>query len=57
MGRVIDKIGQPSDWAGAVMKKPPKRKTQNRGKYTATPVACEWAGTVFEVSRAFGQEP
>ena len=29
---------------------------QNKAGYTATPVACGWAGTIFEVTRAFGQE-
>ena len=24
--------------------------------YTATPVACGWAGAVIEVTRSFGQE-
>ena len=24
--------------------------------YTATDVACEWAGAIFEVTRPFGQE-
>ena len=28
----------------------------NKAGYTATPVACGWAGAIFEVSRAFGQE-
>ena len=28
----------------------------NKAGNTATPVACSWAGTVFEVIRAFGQE-
>ena len=25
----------------------------NKAGYTATPVKCEWAGAVFEVTRAF----
>ena len=25
-------------------------------KYTATPVACGWAGAIFEVTGAFGQK-
>ena len=29
----------------------------NKAGYTATPVACGWAGAIFEVSGAFGQEP
>ena len=28
----------------------------NKAGYTATPVACGWAGAIFEVTRAFGQE-
>ena len=28
----------------------------NKAGYTATPVTCSWAGAIFEVSRAFGQE-
>ena len=28
----------------------------NKARYTATPVACEWAGTSIEVTRSFGQE-
>ena len=28
----------------------------NKAGYTATPVACGWAGAIFEVSGAFGQE-
>ena len=28
----------------------------NKAGYTATPVAHGWAGAVFEVNRAFGQE-
>ena len=31
----------------------PKR---NKANYTATPVACGWAGAVIEVTRSFGQE-
>ena len=35
-----------------------KAKTfQNKAGYTATPVACGWAGAILEVSGAFGQEP
>ena len=30
--------------------------TGNKAGYTATPVACGWAGAIFEVTRAFGQE-
>ena len=29
---------------------------QNKAGYTATPVACGWAGVVIEVTRSFGQE-
>ena len=28
----------------------------NKAGYTATPVACGWAGAVMEVTRSFGQE-
>ena len=35
-------------WAELVMR--------NKAGYTATPVACGWAGAIFEVSKAFGQE-
>ena len=28
----------------------------NKAGYTATPVACEWAGAVIEVTSSFGQE-
>ena len=28
----------------------------NKAGYTATQVACWWAGAVFEVTREFGQE-
>ena len=28
----------------------------NKAGYTATPVACGWAGATFEVSGTFGQE-
>ena len=30
--------------------------TDNKAGYTATPVACGWAGAVFEVTWSFGQE-
>ena len=33
-----------------------KKKKKNKAGYTATPVACGWAGAKFEVSGAFGQE-
>ena len=29
---------------------------ENKAGYTATPVACRWAGAIFEVTRPFGQE-
>ena len=29
---------------------------KNKAGYTTTPVACGWAGAIFEVTRAFGQE-
>ena len=28
----------------------------NKAGYTATPVACGWAGAAFEVTRSFAQE-
>ena len=28
----------------------------NKAGYTSTPVACRWAGAIFELTRAFGQE-
>ena len=31
--------------------------TENKAGYTATLVACGWAGAVLEVSWASGQEP
>ena len=32
------------------------RPTPNKAGYMATPVAYGWAGAIFEVSGAFGQE-
>ena len=32
------------------------RVNENKARYTATPVACGWAGAVIEVTRSFGQE-
>ena len=29
---------------------------KNKAGYTATPVACGWAGVITEVTRSFGQE-
>ena len=29
---------------------------RNKAGYTATKVACGWAGAIFEVTRPFGQE-
>ena len=29
---------------------------RNKAGYSATPVACGWAGAIFEVTGAFGQE-
>ena len=29
---------------------------KNKAGYTASPVACGWAGDVIEVTRSFGQE-
>ena len=34
----------------------PVDNNNNKAGYTATPVACGWAGAIFEVSGAFGQE-
>ena len=31
-------------------------KDKNKAGYTATEVACGWAGAIFEVTRPFGQE-
>ena len=31
-------------------------KKTNKAGYTATPVACGWAGAVFEVTSSLGQE-
>ena len=31
-------------------------KKKNKAGYTATEVACGWAGAIFEVTRPFGQE-
>ena len=30
--------------------------TKNKAGYTATPVACGWAGAIIEVTLSFGQE-
>ena len=36
---------------------PPQKKNQtNKAGYMATPVACGWAGAIFEVSGAIVQE-
>ena len=32
------------------------KRRKNKAGYTATPVACGWAGAIIEVSGAFGQE-
>ena len=32
------------------------RVIQNKAGYTATEVACGWAGAIFEVTRTFGQK-
>ena len=29
---------------------------KNKARYTATEVACGWAGAIFEVTRQLGQE-
>ena len=34
-----------------------RKKKKNKAGYTATLVACGWAGAVLELTRAFGQEP
>ena len=42
--------------------KAPKLRTRisdekgNKAGYTATPVACGWAGAIIVVTRSFGQE-
>jgi len=33
-----------------------EEKRMNKAGYTATPVACGWAGAIIEVNGAFGQE-
>ena len=33
-----------------------KEEIKNKAGYTATEVACGWAGAIFEVTRPFGQE-
>ena len=30
--------------------------SNNKARYTATLVACGWAGAIFELTRTFGQE-
>ena len=37
-------------------RKKKKKTKKNKTGYTATPVACGWAGAIFEVSGVFGQE-
>ena len=32
------------------------KELKNKAGYTATEVACGWAGAIFEVTRPFGQE-
>ena len=32
------------------------KKKKNKAGYTATEVACGWAGAIVEVTRPFGQE-
>ena len=32
------------------------KQKENKAGFTATEVACGWAGAIFEVTRAFGQE-
>ena len=32
------------------------KQEENKAGYTATEVACRWAGAIFEVTRPFGQE-
>ena len=40
-----------------LMNKPGKKATMNKtAGYMANPVPCGWAGAIFEVTRAFGQE-
>ena len=33
-----------------------RKNEENTARYTATPVACGWAGAVLEVTQSFGQE-
>ena len=46
-GRKEEKISQ---------EKKKGKKERNKAGYTATEVASEWAGAIFEVTRPFGQE-
>ena len=38
------------------MNKTTTKTTINKARYTATPVACGWAGAIVEVNASFGQE-
>ena len=37
-------------------KKKKEKKKKNKAVYTATPIACGWAGAIIEVTGSFGQE-
>ena len=37
------------------MNKTTIKTTINKARYTATPVACGWAGAIMKVTRSFGQ--
>ena len=43
-------------FAGIVVKICHDASSQNKARYMATDVACRKAGTIFEVTRPFGQE-
>ena len=43
-------------WESQLLSGKKERKKANKAGYTATPVACGWAGAIFEVTRPFGQE-
>ena len=52
MNRDVEKVNQKSQ------PKKPTKSQPNKARYTATLVACGWAGAVLEkVTRASGQEP
>ena len=57
VGRSSAGEGHQSIWAGAVLSKSSiNAEKVNKAGYTATEVACGWAGAIFEVTRPFWQE-